>query len=189
MFDSRWPPRLAPAWLSPGARSWPTNAILRGPQSGLRRSRDCVADSPRKKRQTADWLGGWGQGIQELPEKPSHLLRLFESRVVPGPGDDAHLAAGNVLSHEFGLVRSGENVFIAGDQQGGHVDGLKSFDRVRAIGHAALEQGHVLRRRPAHHAESGLYQIGTGLARRRSERPLQHGLKERLGAAFDNIVG
>src|SRR5215472_13392241 len=95
-----------------------------GARSDLGRSRDCVADSLRRNAKTADRLGGSGKGIQELSEKPSRLLRLFESCVVPGPGDDAHLAAGNVLSHEFGLVRSGENVFLAGDQQGGHVDGL-----------------------------------------------------------------
>src|SRR5215469_13998438 len=81
---------------------------------------------PNSRSEASKGFGRWSatKRVQELPEHPSDFLRLFKRRIMAGFADHLHLGPGNVLLHHFGFRHAGQDVFVPGDDEGRHVDGL-----------------------------------------------------------------
>ncbi len=93
------------------------------------------------------------------------------------------------MPHQIRLRRTRQDVLIAGDEQGGHVDGLQVGHRIRPLGHALLYLGDAFGRHFAHYAQRTIHQVGTTLTGGLAQQFGNHAFEKRRRSALQYLSG
>src|SRR5580765_179058 len=127
--------------------------------------------------------------IRKLPQQLAHGLRLLPGREVSSFREHRQAATGNVLAHQFPVGQGGDRIFLAEQQQCGHIDGFESGYGIGARRHPVLYLRDVHRRHFEHHALGAVDEVGTRFARSLPDQFRKHEIGKPFGAALEHLVG
>src|ERR1019366_4146611 len=122
--------------------------------------------------------------VKECSQKGHEFRRPLESGIVARLGDDLQAAAGDLLPHQFEFTER-DAVFLACNEESGHIDRPERCHRIWALGHAALHASDVIRRHALHHHERRIDDVWAVCAcSSRHDPAVRQHLSEKAGRAL-----